>query len=195
MHCCVLCEHWFFFWSGYSGFVWYLQLFHKLGRYVFTHISLLSMLGWKALAYLGAPWAEMAPFPCQHPLTPFRCQERNSASCQYTSSVGDWADKEPMHHWAEGEVPVSQSEFLKWQPTFCQCSPVVFPWFCLAVTQGISKEQERQASSYSPQTLLSSHLRVLRVLQYLLVLWLFLVSSAERFEHYPFEPLFFSRDI
>lgn len=60
------------------------------------------MLGWSTLAYLRVPWAEVAPSPCQHPLTLFKCQERDSASCQHTSSVEAWGDKEPMQHWAEG---------------------------------------------------------------------------------------------
>lgn len=60
------------------------------------------MLGWRPLAYLRVPWTEVAPFPCQHPLTLFKCQQINGTWCQHSSSVEAWGYKEPVHHWAEG---------------------------------------------------------------------------------------------
>lgn len=56
------------------------------------------------------------------------------------------------------------------EETTCKDSPTAFPWFSLAVVQGISKEKERQTHSYSPQTLPIPCLKGLRALQYLHVL-------------------------
>lgn len=146
-------------------------MLHKPGRSVFTHISPLFLLGWSALAYLRNPWAEVAPFPCQHPLTLVKCQERNST---YANTPGAWGDKEPMHHWAEGGEQFQCVSQGFWGDNLPMQS-CDFPLDLFGCDTEHQKQQERLASSYRPQTLLTPCLKGLRAL---LVLWPFLVSSA-----------------